>query len=320
MTASRWMLTAVCFCLLMVVLFSGGVAGVCFAGDGDRILAVVNGEQVTEADYRKFILKIDSSLHESQVSDQLLKRLIEETLILQEARKKKVVVTDREVEQSIREFIAKHKLAPGEFEETITTQGMSVSEYKKWLKENVILLAKILDAEVDSRISVNAKEIEEYYAQNRHLFIKEPERITVGGVVMLMSENPSPEEITGMKMKSLRIVSELRKGEPLGKMALLHSDDPSREKNGILGDFKKGDLVPSLEAALAVLKEGEVSDPVWVKEGVYILKLVKRKKPVFIPLSEVRSTIERTLLSERKEKKYNEWIRSLWERSAISIH
>jgi hypothetical protein len=196
---------------------------------------------------------------------------------------------------------------------------MSVIDYKKWLKEDIILLAKRVDAEVERGISVNAKEIEEYYAQNRNLFIKEPERITVGGIVMLKSENPSPEEITGMKMKSLRVVSDLRKGEPFGKMALLHSEDPSREKDGILGDFKNGDLVPALEDALAALKDGEVSDPVWVKEGVYILKLIKRTKAVFLPLREVRATIETTLLSERRGRKYDEWIRSLWEISAISI-
>jgi peptidyl-prolyl cis-trans isomerase SurA len=319
MKASRRMITTVCFCLLITGLFPVGLPVVCFAGADEGVLAVVNGEPVTLADYRRFLLKVDPSLNRAQVSDKLLKKLIDERLILQEARKKRVVVTDREVEQSIREFILQHKLAEGEFEKTIILRGMTVSDYKKWLKENVIVLAKMLDATVDNGVSVTAKEIEEYYGQNRNLFIREPEKMTVGAIVLLQSENPSPEEITGMKIKSLRIVSELRKGESFGKMASLHSEDPSREKDGVMGDFKRGDLVPALEAVLTVLKDGEVSDPVWLKEGVYILKLIKRIEPVFLPLSEVSATIDSTLRSERRERKYSEWIRSLWERSTISI-
>lgn len=319
MKASRCRITLVCSSLLLTVYLSGAVAGLCYAGDDDTILAIVNGEKVTSVDYRRFLMKIDPTLETTEVSDKLLKRLIEEKLILQEAKKRGVLVTDLEVEQSIREFIKKQRLAEGEFEKTITSRGMSVRDYKKWLKDEIIVLAKMRDAEIDRGTSVGPEEIEEYYGQNRDLFIREPERITVGGIVILKSENPSAEEITGMKMNSLRIVSSLRKGESFGKMALLHSEDPSREKDGILGDFKKGDLVPALEDVLATLKEGEVSDPVWVKEGVYILKLIKRIKGAYIPLSEVRTTIETTLLNERKEKKYREWVGSLWEKSTISI-
>lgn len=319
MKTFRYRIPFVCSCLLFTVLFIGGMAGLCIAAGEDTILAVVNGEKVTSADYRRFLMKVDPTLDNTEVTDKLLKKLIEERLILQEAKKRGVLVTDLEVEQSIREFISRQKLADGEFERTITARGMTVSDYKKWLKEDIIVLARMLDAEIDRGISVSAEEIETYYVQNRDLFIREPERITVGGIVLLKSENPSVEEITGMKMKSLRIVSSLRMGEPLGKLALQHSEDPSRERDGILGDFKKGDLVPALEDALARLREGEVSDPVWVNEGVYILKLIKRIKGVFLPLGEVRTTIESTLLNQRKEKKYREWIGSLWEKSEISI-
>ncbi len=319
MNASWPVVPAVCGCLLIAILLSGGLPRVCCAGAEDTLLAEVNGERLTTADYRRFLMKIDPSLDDTGVNTKLLQKMIEERLIIQEARKKGVAVTDSEVEQSIREFMLQRKLSSGEFEKTITARGMSVGDYKKWLKENIIVLARMLDAEVDRGISVSAKEVEEYYAQNRNLFTREPERITVGAVVLLKSENPSPEEITGMKMKSLRIVSDLRGGEPLEKIAQLHSEDPSRERGGILGEFKKGDLVPALEDTLNAMKDGEVSDPVWVKEGVYILKLIRRIPASFLLLSEVRSTIESTLLNERREKKYNEWVRSLWERSAISI-
>lgn len=312
-------LLAACLLCALTVLSALVMADICSAGDDRTVLAVVNGEQITVSDYRRFLLKVETAPESTPVSDKLLKKLIEERLILQEARKKRVDITDREVEQSIRDFIVQRKLAPGEFEKTITSRGMSVGDYKKWLKENILVLSKMLSTEVDRGISITSKDLDEYYGQNRQLFVKEPERATVGAVILRMSENPSPEEITGMKMKSLRIVADLKKGEPFGKLALLYSEDVSREREGILGDFKKGELVPVFEEALSALNDNEVSEPIWVKEGVYILKLIKRSSAVFLPLDEVRGTLETIILNERKEKKYSEWIRSLWERASISI-
>lgn len=285
----------------------------------DEVLAAVNNEWITVSDYRRFLMKVDPGLDSSTVSRKLLEKLIEERLMLQEARKKGITVSDAEVEKGIRDLIADRKLAKGEFERTVTAQGMTVAEYKKWLKDNIMVLSKMIYAEVDSKVSVTEKEITSYYEQNKSLFIRTPETMTVGAIIMRRSENPSPEEITDLRIKSLRIVADLRKGEPFEKLAPLYSDDPSAGNSGVLGTFQPGELVPPVDNALSSLKEGDVSDPIWVKEGVYIVKLISRTKITYVPLDDARNPIRSTLLNEKKENAYIRWISSLREKAIILV-
>jgi len=285
----------------------------------DEVLAAVNNEWITVADYKRFLMKVDPGLDSSTVSRKLLEKLIEERLMLQEARQKGIAVTDAEVEQSIRDLIADRKLAGGEFEKTVTGQGMTVAEYKKWLKDNIIVLSKIIYSEIDSKVSVTENEIASYYEQNRDLFIRSPERMTVGAIIMRRSDNPSPEEITELRIKSIRIVADLRKGEPFEKLASLYSDDPSAANNGVLGIFGRGELVPAVDNALSSLKEGEISDPVWVREGIFIVKLIGRTKVTYVSLDDARKPIRTTLLNEKKENAYIRWINSLRAKATILI-
>ncbi|MDA8083919.1 MAG: peptidylprolyl isomerase [Nitrospiraceae bacterium] len=285
-----------------------------------EVLAVVNGDEVTRGDYKKFLMKVDPSLEARTVDSALLHRLIEERLIIQEARKRGITVSDAEVEQSIRDFISTRKISYREFEKTITDKGMTVEEYKKWLKENIIVLSKMIYSEIDSTIRITDKEVADYYSRNRGLFVATPEELTVGAVIMAMSENPSAEEITDMKMKSLRIVADLRKGASFEKMVSEYSDDKSREHGGIIGVFKPGQLVPDLEKALSTLRPGEYSNPVWTRQGVYILRLVRRVPAAYLPARTVQDAIRRTLTNEKKGSAYKQWVRSLWEKAAINIH
>ncbi|MHB8882666.1 MAG: peptidylprolyl isomerase [Thermodesulfovibrionales bacterium] len=305
---------------LAVLLCCACLKGSSVAAPEDRILAEVNGETVTSAEYRLFVLKDPAPGTGNAFDEKVLIRLIEEKLILQEAAKKGVTVSDNDVEQSIRDFQLRNSLSQQVFEKTITDKGMELAEYKKWLKDNIIVIAKITASEVDSKVVLTEKDISDYYDHNRNLFIKDPEKIQAGALIMLMSENPSPDEITMMKLKSIRIYNELKKGASFEAMAELYSEDPSREKKGIIGEFRRGDLVPELDNKLFSLREGEVSEPVWAKEGIYILKHVRSLRETYVPLRDAREHIQATLLKERREQRYRAWVKSLWERSKIDIY
>jgi parvulin-like peptidyl-prolyl isomerase len=122
-----------------------------------------------------------------------------------------------------------------------------------------------------------------------------------------------------LKLKSLKIVSELKRGEPFGRMNALYSAEPLKSHDGLLGEFEKGALNTELDMAISRLEEGEVSDPVWTKEGFYILKLVRKIQASYVPLGQVREQIYRALYQQKREKAFDDWLRALWEKAAVSI-
>lgn len=300
------------FCLLVFAVSAAGA-------DNERILATVNGAPVTFSDYRRFALKIDPSLRTDGIDGEILKKVVEETLILQEASRQGVRVSDKEVEGSIRDFLKENNLTVKEFEKKISAQGMKPSDYRRWLKDNIIVLVKMIGKEVNDKTAVNDGEIKDYYERNREWYREGEETIKVKAILLKLSDTPSPAEATYLEIKAINIGETLRAGEPFEKLAGLFSEDLSKKSDGDWGEFRKGDLVPAIEKKLLQLKEGEVSGPLWSKEGLYIFKLAKRQAERFAPFESVKEDIRRTLLKQKRDERYAEWVNSLWKKANIEI-
>jgi peptidyl-prolyl cis-trans isomerase SurA len=305
--------SALLFLSLLVFVVSAAAA------EKERTLATVNGALVTFSDYRRFLLKIDPSVRTDTVDEAILKKVIEETLILQEASRKGVRVSDEEVERSIRDFLKENNLTEKEFEKKISAQGMKPSDYRRWLKENIIVLVKIIGKEVDGKTAVTDGEIRSFYERNRDWYREGEETIQVKAILFKLSDTPSPAEATYLEIKAMKIEAALRRGEPFEKLAGLYSEDPSKESEGAWGEFRKGDLVPAIERRLLQLKEGEVSEPMWRKEGIYIFKVIRREGDRFASFESVKGDIRRTLLQKKRDERYAEWVKSLWEKADIEI-
>lgn len=67
----------------------------------------------------------------------------------------------------------------------------------------------------------------------------------------------------------------LLKPEKFGDFAAKYSDCPSKTKNGYLGYFEKGQMVPEFEEATLALKENQISKPIKTSFGWHIIKREK---------------------------------------------
>ncbi len=283
-----------------------------------RVLAIVNNEAVTLSDYKKYILQTGSSASPETIDENLLKKLIDDKIILIEAKKNGIFATEAEISRTIKEFKQNNNFSDEELKKRLAESGLTITDYEVLLRENLINL-KFMDRELDSKIIVTDKEINAYYKKNLKLFIDRPERMLVKAIFMRFSVNPTLTEITDLKIKSLKIISEIKKGEPFEKMIDLYADEPLKSQEGLLGEFESGALITELDQALSSLKEGEVSAPVWVKNGVYILKMSSKIKAAYIPLNQAREQIYAALYQQKREIKFNEWLKLLWEKSSVTI-
>ncbi len=316
-TAAARVTTAV-FSLSMILLSLLSFAAA-HAAETEKDLALVNGERVTHADYRRFLLKVSPAAPSGTIDREVLKGLIRERLIIQEAKKKGISVTDDEVDEGIRDFLQRNNMTDRQFEEKITAQGMTLRDYRAWLKENIIVLAKTIDQEVDRKVLVSDAEIADYYQQEQALFRTGPERVRVKAIFLRLDDRPSLAEVTALKIRSLRLVSELKRGTGFDVLASLYPENALKAHDGMLGEFRKGDLRPELDKRIASMKEGEISRPLWLKEGMFILRLERRLQD-YRPLEEVRPEIVRRVFRGKREKMYDNWIKALWDGSTITIY
>jgi peptidyl-prolyl cis-trans isomerase SurA len=285
-----------------------------------KVLATVEDEVITMSDYENLIKGIGGDENTGVVDKALLERLIVDKIILQTAVHRGIEVADIEVEKEIEAFRKQHNLSQGEFEAVLSKEGMTLDEYKKGIT-NKIRAMKLFSVEVESKVSVTEKEIEDYYSGHKEDYLLSPEKVEIKTVLLKLKEDASINEITELKSEALRIATELQKGGSFER--LINQQRTVRGSAGIessTGEFKRGSLAPVLEKKAFSMNKGETSSPIWVKNGVYILKVINRTDESFKPIKDVHKEIYSQIYEQKTKNNFNEWVRTLWEKTSVKIY
>jgi peptidyl-prolyl cis-trans isomerase SurA len=284
----------------------------------DKVLAIINNEMITLSDYKKYNKEIGNIENDVNVDQNILKQLIEEKIILLETEKKGIEVTQNEIKLAIEEFKKENNLTDEELEDILKDEKISLNDFKNNLR-NKIKIAKLIQSEVDSKIIITEKEISDYYEKNKTNFIESPLSILIKAIFLKIKENASVTELTDLKIRALKISSLLKEGDSFDRLTLEYSDEPLKSNNGLLGIFHKGTLLPALEKKAFSMKKGEISEPIWVENGVYIIQVVDIFPEVYKPLESVKDDIYNILFNNKKISYYNNWVKTLWEKMSIKI-
>ena len=265
----------------------------------DRILATVNNEVITLTDYQRFLKYIGVSNTGDGIDEGLLKQLIEEKVILYEAKRRGIEISDGEVDGMMEKMRAEHVLSADEMEKELEAEGIGVQGFRKMLKEKLLAL-KLVESEVDSRVRVSEKEIEDYYHANKRDYLKSPGKVEVRAIFLKLSEGATVSEITDLKRKGLTIMAQLDEGVSFEHLVDEYDDGYLKNNQGRFGEFERGALIPLLDNKVFSMDVGETSQPIWVKEGVYILRVVNKTADTYKSVEEVKEDI-RAYLSGKRE-------------------
>jgi foldase protein PrsA len=139
---------------LVAVFLIGGAA---YRFKDQFVVAMVNGQPISR-------LAIIKEL-EKQYGEGTLETLITKTLVLQEAKKQGVVVSDEEVSQEMAR-IEESVAAQGQnLDQVLGMQGISREEL-----EEQIEIQKIAEKIADEGLEVTDEEVEKYFEENRESF------------------------------------------------------------------------------------------------------------------------------------------------------
>ena len=305
--------------LLLILTTSMLTPEVSYGRIVERVLATVGDEAITLADYQKFVRIAGDTDTNTIVEQDMLKKMIEEKIILREAKRKGIEVSDAEIDKTIEGAKQQYSLSPDDLEKMLQEEGTTLAAYRTTTRES-IMIARLIDNDVEAKVFVGDQEIDEYYRANQREFVSCPETVEVKAIFFSLREDASVTELTDLKLKSLRVAALLQKGENFDGLLYEYSDEPLKSNEGILGQFTKGALVPPLDSVAFALREGETSSPVWVSEGAYIFQLVRRSSEQYKTLVEVKEEIRHRLHTQKREKIFNEWLKTLWEKSFVTIN
>lgn len=309
--------------IVSVLIFSG--ATFLFTQEiVEAIVVVVNDEVITLSQYKAKHEELLQSLraqlqgeefrkqYESLRKD-ILENMIMEVLLLQEAKKQGINVNEQ-VNMAIQKIKEDNNIQTDEdLRQALAQQGMDLESFRKRMEED-ILKQNIIFSEVGRSIVIDDTDVVNYYKQHPDEFTV-PLEYTLSAIY-LSTEGKSEEEFLAKKKE---IDEKIAAGEDFASLAGEYSEGPEKESQGDLGSFKEGELAENLRKAVEDLKEGETTSWIEISNGWYLLKMRERKESHLQTFEEARKTIEEKLYQEQQDKKYNEFMTKLRERSFVKI-
>ncbi len=263
----------------------------------ERVVARINNEIITLTELEEAYQQLKSALPEGErmpSKRELLERMVENKLLLQETKREGIKVSEGEVQENI-ERVKSTFLSEKAFEMVLENEGIKIEDLKKRYEEE-LMIKKLIDREVKPEVEVTKKEIRDYYEKNKGRF-REEERVEIRHVLF---EDYSQGIEVWKKIKSGIDFEEVAKG-------------------AYPGSFKRGQLDRRIEEVAFNLKEGEISQIIKTESGYHIIKLEKKEEARVKELSEVKEVIRNFLSSQKMEKRIEEYLEELKAKQEIEI-
>lgn len=290
----------------------------------EEIVAIVNDDVITLSQYKE---QYDSTVQQlraalqgeeyekqyAMLKKEMLNMMITDLLLMQQAKEKDLNVGEQ-LKAAVENIKKENNIASDDdLKRGLQKQGMDYDQWIKQLEDNM-LTQGVIYSEVDRSIVLDDSEIIGYYRLHSQEFT-EPEEYKIRAVY-LSTEGKAP---AALEEKKKEIGDKVKAGELFNVLAKDYSDGPAKESEGDLGKFKKGELDKALELAVSKLKAGETSGWVETKNGWYLLKLEEKKDSRLMTFEEVKKNVEENLFAKKKEKKLEEYLKGLKEKSYIKI-
>lgn len=266
----------------------------------DRIVAIVGDvaiplsrleEQINLMRSQGVRLPTDSAELE-RFRRELVERLIDDELLVQEARRDTaIVVDDAQVQRAVEEVMRRVRQqfrSDLEFERELRRSGFgTVEEYRRWIADQrrrellqEALVRKLEQGGKLRSVQPTQAEMQAFYERVVQEQPTRPASVTFRQIVV----QPQADSAAVLRafMLADSLVRELRAGADFAQVARRFSDDPAtRERGGELGWFRRGTMTPAFEEVAFRLRPGYISSPVRTPFGFHIIQ-VQRAEPAEI--------------------------------------
>ena len=272
----------------------------------DRIVAVVNSEVITALQLRARIEQAKRQLTRQGVElppdnvleRQLLERLIVERAQVQLAQETSLRVDDATLERAIERIAGNNKLSVEQLREALEKDGVAWNRFRDEIRTE-ILLTRLREREVDSRVVVTDAEIDNFIANNPDAF--SGQEFSVAHILLRTPEGATPQQIEAVARRAEQVMTRLRSGEDFARVAAEVSDAPDGLSGGALG-WRPLDRLPGLFAdAVRRMQPGETSPILRSAAGLHIVRLVERRGGGAEAVQQLEQTRARHILIKTSE-------------------
>lgn len=269
----------------------------------ESVAAVVNDDIISSYDLmqRMRLLMVTSGMQPTQenlpqLEQEALRSLIDEHVQMQELRRVEksqkitIISTDKEIEEQIQDIAKGNNMTPEQLTQSLQAQGVGIDTWKAQIRADSSWQAWI-SGRYGSRLRIGDDQIKAFERRQAEASAKPQYQVSevfidagrVGG--MEVAENGAKQ-----------LVTQMQQGAPFPAVARQFSASPTAANGGDAGWISPGEMPPEVDAALEQLRPGQLSAPITVRDGVYIIYLREKRsgaKTALVDLKQVAVALPR---------------------------
>jgi peptidyl-prolyl cis-trans isomerase SurA len=260
----------------------GGGRGIAVPSEtqsANRIVAVVNGDPVTQAEVvsraRLFALNAGVAVNPetlARLQPQVLRLLIDEKLRMQEVQRLRIPVSDNDVADALADIERRNNLPAGQLRAQLRAAGVQPRTLFDQIRVQ-IGWGRTVRALLGQRAEVSEQEVADSVAAHR---------ARAGQPEFLVAEIYIPLDSAAQDAEVRRFVEEvvgqLRRGTPFPVAATQFSQSQSNVQGGDLGWVGASQLDPEVAAVVERMPVGAISNPIRVAGGYQIVTLRAKRE------------------------------------------
>jgi peptidyl-prolyl cis-trans isomerase SurA len=249
----------------------------CHKGNQDGVAATVNGHPIQRAEIDK-IYQAQTATNppqglpsQDQVDSaklQILQGLITDQIVEQRAATQNLTATDAEIDAKLAEMKAPY--TEEQFQARLKASNLTVEEVRRDLKRS-LTQNKLLNKEIDSRITVTDADVNTYYNAHKAEFNFIENMYHLAQIIVTTSpqsngtnlQNNKASTDAEAKKKIQALKNRLDSGDDFGTLAMNFSENPQTSANqGDMGMVPESQLKQNaaLYGAIVKLKAGQSTD------------------------------------------------------------
>jgi peptidyl-prolyl cis-trans isomerase SurA len=263
----------------------------------ESVAAVVNDDIISSYDLmqRMRLLMVTSGLQPTQenlpqLEQEALRSLIDERVQMQElhrlekAQKITIISTDQEVQEQIGDIAKGNNMTAQQLTQQLAAQGVGIDTWKAQIRADSSWQAWI-SGRYGTRLRIGSDQIKAFERRAAEAASKPQYQVSevfidavrVGGM---------DTAFNGAK----QLVTQMQQGAPFPAVARQFSASPTAANGGDAGWVSPGEMPPEVDVALEQLRPGQLSAPIPVRDGVYIVYLRDKRsgsKTALVDLKQV---------------------------------
>lgn len=278
--------------LLAGILVSGPASAI---QDLDRIVAVINDDVIMRSELNVKVKAVTTQMEEQNIplpprnilEKQVLDRLIMTKLQIQMARNTGIRVDDETLNRTISNIARENELSLNQFREILEQDGYGYEIFRREIRDE-ILISRLQQRQVDNRVIVTEREIENHLSNQEHQGETDIE-FHIAHILVAIPEGASTRQVTRARETAEKALSELQAGADFGSIAATYSDGQQALEGGDLG-WRKAGQVPTLFADfIADMEVGGLSDIIKSPSGYHIITLLDKRSSEQVVVTQTKA-------------------------------